>query len=116
ERGRTNAAKLTAGELRFEHVGGIGGAFGFAGTDECVKLVDEKDDLPFGGSDLFDESFETILKFAAIFRAGDHGAKIHRNQPLVLQRFRNIAADDATGEAFHDGGFANPGLADENGI
>ena len=35
---------------------------------------------------------------------------------LVLQPFRHVAADDAAGEAFDDGGLADAGLADEHRV
>ncbi len=45
EGGGPDHAQFAAGEHRFEHVGGIHGAFGRAGTDDGVHLVDERDDL-----------------------------------------------------------------------
>ena len=45
ERGGADAVQLTPGQHRLEHVGGIHGAFGSAGADDGVQLVDEQDDL-----------------------------------------------------------------------
>ena len=43
ERGRADAAELAAGEGRLEQVGRVGAAFGRAGADHGVQLVDEQD-------------------------------------------------------------------------
>ena len=85
ERGRADAAKFAAGELRLEHVGGIGCALGGAGADERVKFVDEQNNLTVAGGDFFDERLEAILEFASILRAGNHRAEIHRDQRLVVE-------------------------------
>ena len=45
ERGGADAVKLAAGQRRLQHVGRIHRAFGLAGADERVHLVDEQDDL-----------------------------------------------------------------------
>ena len=66
--------------------------------------------------DLLEERLEPVFKFAAILRAGDHRAQIHRDEPLVLQRFRHVAADDAPRQAFGDGRLAHARFADEHRI
>ena len=43
ERGRADALELAAGERRLEDVGGVDRAFGGAGADQHVQLVDEQD-------------------------------------------------------------------------
>ncbi len=60
--------------------------------------------------------FQPLLELAAIFRAGDHGAEIEREQLLVLEAFRNVAVDDAQRQAFDDRGLADAGLADQHRI
>ena len=85
ERGRADAAKFAAGELRLEHVGGIGCALGGAGADERVQFVDEQNNLTVAGGDFLDERLEAILEFASILRAGNHRAEIHRDQRLVVE-------------------------------
>ena len=44
ERGRADAAQLAARERGLQHVGRVHRAFGRAGADERVQLVDEEDD------------------------------------------------------------------------
>ena len=45
ERGRADAMQLAARQRRLQHVGRVHRAFGLAGADERVQLVDEDDDL-----------------------------------------------------------------------
>ncbi len=54
ERRRADAAQLAAGEGRLEQVGGVVAAFGSAGADDGVQLVDEQDDVA-GIGDFFEE-------------------------------------------------------------
>ena len=71
---------------------------------------------PFARGDFLEERLEPILEFAAILRAGDHRAEVHRHEPLVLQRFRHVAAHDAPRQPFGDGRLAHARLADEHRI
>jgi hypothetical protein len=71
---------------------------------------------PAGGLDLVEHGLQALLELAAIFRAGDQRAHVERHQLLVLQAFRHVAIDDAQGEAFGDGGLADAGFADQDGI
>ncbi len=47
---------------------------------------------------------------------GDHGLEIDGDQAFVAELIRHVAFDDALGEAFDDGGFADAGFADEHRI
>ena len=116
ERRRADAMQLAAGECGLEHVGGVHRAIGLAGADQRVQLVDEHDDLAFRRPDLGEDGFQPFLELAAIFRAGDQGAQIERDQPLVPQPFGRVAIDDPLGEALGDGGLADAGLADQHGV
>jgi hypothetical protein len=48
ERGGADSAELAASKRRLQHVRGIHRAFGSAGADDGVDLVDEEDDLALG--------------------------------------------------------------------
>ena len=52
ERRRADQVQLAAGEHRLEHVAGVQGTFGRAGTDDGVKFVDEQQDSAFARLDL----------------------------------------------------------------
>ena len=111
QRGRADQTQFAAGQHGLEHVARVHGAFGGARAHDGVDLVDERDDLAVGVLDFLKHGLQTFLEFAAVFRAGDHGAQVKRNELLVLQRGGHVARDDALGEAFDDGGFADAGLA-----
>ena len=49
ERRRADALQLAARQRRLEHVGRVDRAFGRAGADERVQLVDEQDDAACSG-------------------------------------------------------------------
>ncbi len=108
--------KFAAGELRFHDVRRVRRAFRRARADDGVQLVNEQNDFAFAGDDLLEKRLEPVLEFAAIFRAGNHRAQIHRHQPLVLERFRHVAAHDAPGQALGNGRLAHAGFADEHRI
>ena len=116
ERGRADGAQFAARERGLEHVGGVHRAFGRARADQSVQLVDEENDLAVGFGDFFQHGFQAVFEFAAIFRAGHQRRQIQRHDALRLQHFGHIAGNDALREAFHDGGLADAGLADQHGI
>ncbi len=108
--------QLAARERRLEQIGGVHGAFGFAGADQGVHLVDEQDDRTFGGGDFIEHRLQPLLELAAVFGAGDEGAHVERPQLLVGQAFGHVAVDDAQGQALDDGGLAHARLADQDGV
>ena len=116
ERGRADGVQLAARQHRLEHVRGVERAFGRAGADHGVQLVDEEDDLALRLDDFLEHRLQPLLELAAVLRAGDERAHVERDDPLVLQPFGHVAADDALGQAFDDGGLADAGLADEHGV
>ena len=73
-------------------------------------------DLALGVRDFFEHGLQPLFELAAILRAGDQRAHVERDDPLVLEAFRDVAADDAAGQPFDDGGLADAGLADEDRI
>ena len=116
ERGGADRVKLASREHRLQHVRRVHRSFRCPGAHDGVELVDEEDDLPLRLHDLVEDGFEAIFELAAIFRAGDQRAHVERDDLLALQSLRHVLIDDAAGEAFHDGGLADAGLADEHGI
>jgi hypothetical protein len=81
-----------------------------------VQLVDEENDFAVRFFNLFQHGLETVFELAAIFCAGEHGAEVERDDALVAQALGHVAGDDAAREAFDDGGFADAGFADEDGV
>ena len=68
------------------------------------------------GLHLGQHGLQPLLELAAIFGAGDQRAHVERQQLLVLEALGHVALDDALRQAFGDGGLADAGLADQDGI
>ena len=115
QRGGADALQLAAGERRLEDVRGVDRAFGRAGADERMQLVDEQDRV-VGAAQLLDDLLEPLLELAAVLGAGDERADVERQDALVQQRLGDVAADDAMGQALGDGRLADAGLADERRV
>ncbi len=115
ERGGADALDLTAGEGGLEHVAGVDRAFGAAGADQRVKLVDEEDDV-LGPADFVHDRLDALLELAAIFGAGDHHGQIEHDDPAVVQEFGDGAGDDHLGEALDDGGLAHARFTQQNRV
>ena len=110
-----DALQLAAGERRLEDVGGVDGALGGAGADQGVQLVDEEDRV-VRAAQLLDDLLEPLLELAAVLGAGDERTDVEGQHALVEQRLRDVAGDDALGQALGDGGLADARLADERRV
>ena len=116
ESGGGDGAQGAAGQRGFEQVRGVAGAGGAAGADQGMGLVDEQDDGLGRGLHLIDDLAEAVLEFALHRGAGLEQADIEHPQADVLEHRGDVAAGDAQGEAFDDGGFADAGLAGEDRV
>ncbi len=114
ERGRADAMQLAARERGLQHVAGVDRAFGLAGADHRVQLVDEDDRAAFVGGDVLQHGLQALLELAAVLGAGQQRRHVERQHALVLERLGHLAVDDALREAFDDGGLADAGLADQH--
>ena len=74
ERGRADALQLAARQRRLEDVGRVDRAFGRAGADERVQLVDEQHRV-VGVAQLLDDLLEPLLELAAVLGAGDERSR-----------------------------------------
>ena len=115
ERGGADGLQLTAGQHRLEDAGGVDRALGGTRTDEGVDLVDEQDDVA-AGADLLEDLLEPLLEVTAVAGTGDERAEVEGVELLVLQRLGDLALDDRLRQALDDGGLADAGLADEDGV
>ena len=116
EGGRADAVQLAASQHGLEQVAGVHGAFGLACADDGVQLVDEQDDLAFGRLDFLEDGFEALLEFAAELGPGNQRAHVERDDFLIFQTFGHVAADDALGQTFDDGGLSHTRFTNEHGI
>src|SRR5690606_31922771 len=91
------------------------GALSCTRTNERVNLVDEQDDVA-ASADLLEDLLEALFEVTAVARAGNERAQVKRVEVLVLERLRNIAANDRLGESLDHGGLADAGLTDQDGV
>ena len=71
---------------------------------------------PGGFLHFLQHRLEALFELAAILRAGDQRAHVERDDALVLQPLGHVAAHDALGQPFDDGGLADAGLADQHRV
>ena len=116
ECGGTDDVQLAARECGLQHVGSIDRAFGAAGTDQGVQLVDEDDVSPFSRRQFLENGFEPLLELATVLGACDQRADIEREQMFVLEGVRDVAIDDALRQALDDCSLADAGLANQHGV
>jgi len=116
ERRSADAVQLAAGQHGLEEVAGIHGPLGLARADDRVELVDEEDDAALGLFHLVQDGLEALLEFAAVLRAGDKRPHVEGEDGAVLEPLGHVAAEDPLREALDDGGLADAGLADEDGV
>jgi hypothetical protein len=97
EGGGADAAQLASGQRGLEEIGGVDGAFGSAGADESMKLVDEAKNFAVGIDDFLDDGFEAIFEFTSEFGAGNHAAEVDGDEALAFELIGDVAAYDALG-------------------
>ena len=115
ERRRADDLQLAAGEHGLEDGGRVDRALGRTGADEGVDLVDEQHDVA-AGADLLEDLLQPLLEVTAVAAAGDERAEVEGVELLVLEGLGHLAAHDVLGQALDDGGLADAGLADEDGV
>src|SRR5438093_7808775 len=108
--------ELAARQRGLQHVAGVDGAFGFAGPDQGVDLVDEDDGAAFVPGELLQHRLEALLELAEVLGAGKQRRQIEYQQALVLERLGDFTVHDALRQALDDGGLAHAGLADQHRV
>ncbi len=63
-----------------------------------------------------EHGLEPLFELAAELRAGDQGAHVQGDDPLVLQALRHVALDDPQRQPFGDRRLADARLADQHGV
>ncbi len=115
ECGSADALQFAAGKGWLEDVGGIDGTLGSAGADEGVHLINDKDHVG-RTTDLVHDLFEALLEFTAVLGACHQQTDVQGEDALVLKDVWNLALVDALGEPFGQGGLADAGFTDEDGV
>ncbi len=110
QRGRPDALQLAPAERGLDDVRGVHRAFGRAGADDGVQLVDKKDDV-LGAANFVHHGFDSLFELSAILRARDHQGEVEGDDFFVAQKFRHVAAGNLLGQAFDDCRLADTGFA-----
>ena len=116
QRGGAYAVELTSRQRGLEHIAGIHRTFGLARTDHVVDFIDEQDDIAFLFLEIIQYALQALFKLAPELGASDQRAHIQRQHALAANAFRHLAIDDALGQAFNDGGFADTGLTNQHRV
>ena len=80
-----------------------------------MQFVDEHDDVRVLG-ELLHDRLQPLLELTAVLGARDDQRDVERQQTLVREEVRHVAVDDLLGEPFDDGGLADAGFADQDGV
>ena len=116
ERGGADAAQFAAGQGRLEQVGGVAAAFGPAGADDRVQLVDEEDHVAGVGCTSRSTALSRSSNSPRNFVPATSAPMSSAITPLVLQAFGHVGVDDPQGQPFGDGRLAHARLADQHGV
>ena len=112
---RADHLQFAPGQGRFEDVGGVYGALRAARADQGMHLIHKENDIPVR-DDFGNNGLDPLLKFSPVFGPGHDPGQIQGQQPFAPDRFRDAPFHDPPGQAFHNGGFADTGLAHQAGI
>ena len=86
-----------------------------APTSVCISST-KRMISPSGCLDFGQDRLQPLLELAAILRAGDQGAHVEGEQPLVLEALRHVAIDDPQRQPLGDRRLADAGLADQHRV
>ena len=116
---RTDTAKLATSKQRLQQICGVHApTFGAATGHDEVQLVNEEDDagaLFRGFLDFVEDGLDTFFVFALVLGASHESTHVQRVQASE-EGSRDVAVDDTLGKPFRDGGLADTGLTNENGV
>ncbi len=115
DRRGADGLQLAAGQHRLEDGGGVDGPLGGARADQRVDLVDEEDDVA-PSADLLEDLLQPLLEVAAVAAARHERAEVQRVELLARQRLGHFVGDDLLGQPLDDGGLADAGLTDQDGV
>ena len=109
---RTDAVQFTTGQLRFEHVAQVHGAFSLARTHDGVDFIDKQQRVAVFFKSV-QHGFQTFLEISTVLGTRHQRGQIQREQFLALQSVRHIAAIDSLGEPFDNSGLAHARFTDQ---
>ena len=114
--GGRDRAQLTAGQSRFEQVGGIVLPGLAAGTHHVMSLIDEQDHRVHRVLDLLDHTLEAVFELTLHTCAGLQQRQVERQQAGLLQCLGHGAIGNALGQPLHHGSLAHARLTGEDRV
>ena len=112
ERGGTDALDLAARERWLQDVRRVNCTLSGASANQRVQLIN-KENCVARGAQLFKHLLQSLFKLAAILCSSNERTHVQRDDALIEEWCRDIALDDALGEAFGDRGLPYARLADQ---
>ncbi len=113
--GGANDLDLPARQGRLQDGGGVDGALGRAGANECVDLVDEQD-VVLRLHDLVDHVLKALFELTAVFGAGHQRSHVQRPDLLVAQDLGHRSVGDELSEPLGNGSLANTRVAQDERV
>ena len=115
DRGRPDHLNLSAREHRLHDIRRVQRTFRAPRTDDGVNLVNEKQHIAAVRC-LLHGTLDAFLKIPPELGAGDHTRNVQHDQPLSLQRVRDISPDNPLGKSLDDRCLSHARLTDQAGI
>ena len=97
-----DTVQFASGKHRLKHISCIHRTVCLTGSDDRMKLINEKNDLSVTIFHFFKNCFQTFLEFTTILRSCYQCSHIQRKDCLIFQAFRHISADDSLCKPFYN--------------
>ena len=115
DRGRPDHLNLSAREHRLHDIRRVQRTFRAPRADDGVNLVNEKQHVT-AVRRLLHGALDAFLKISPELGAGDHTRNVQHDQPLSLQRVRDISPDNPLGKSLDDRCLSHTRFTDQAGI
>ena len=108
--------QLATRQSRLQHVASVHRTLCLAGTHHGVDFIDEQNGLPLVFGQLVQHRLQPLFKLTAKFRTGQQRRHVQGQHTFAFERIGHFTGDDALRQAFHNGGFADTGLANQDRV
>ncbi len=98
--GGSDTLEFPTREGGLEHVRGVHGTLGPAGTHQVMKLIDEENDLSRRLLDLVQNGFQALFELPPVLCARNEGPHVQGNDPFVPQALGDVAVSDPLCQSF----------------
>ena len=113
---RADTVQFSPREGGFEHVACVHRAFGLAGTNHGVDLVNKHNRAAFVFGHITEHALEALFELTPIFRTGQQGGEIERQHALFLKPLGYGAVDNPLRKPFDNRRFTDTGFTDQHRV